>query len=223
MAIRTLEELEAFLTTDLKWRTQEMFVFEQMVRTSREHERRALLRGSLALVYAHWEGYVKSAGTGYLEYVSRKNLKLGQLRPELAAVALRSNIARMAEEKSSESHTAIVETLWHQTDQIVRLPYERSTIRTRANLNFKTFESVMHSLGCDVSHHKSHELLIDERLLGSRNHVAHGQREAVDLDQWQDTRDAVEEMLRDVRTVVGNAAAMEAYRRAPVTVPPPAA
>lgn len=213
MAIRTLEQLEAALTTDLKWRRGEMYAFEKMVDAAREHERAALLRGALALVYAHWEGYVKRAGTVYLEYVSRKRLKLGELRPELAAVALRAQIAHLAEAKSSQSHSEIVSMLWDRVDDVVVIPYGSATIRTRANLNFATFESIMHSLGCDVSHHRGQEHLIDERLLGSRNSVAHGERDYVDFEMWKDLRTAVEVILADVRTMLSNSAVYESYRR----------
>lgn len=214
LAVRTLEELEAALTTDLKWRVQEMFVFEQTVTNARQHEQPALLRASLALVYAHWEGYVKTAGSSYLEYLSRKKLKLGELRAEVAAVALRSKIQRVAEEKTSESHSELVSLLWDGLDEDAQIPYTRATIRTQANLNFRLFESIMHSLGCDVSHHRGSELLIDERLLGSRNEIAHGRGEVVSLDEWLDVRRAVESILQDVRTVLSNAAATESFRRA---------
>lgn len=208
-----MDQLEAALTADLKWRTQEMFTFERMTRSARSHEQPALLRGGLALLYAHWEGYVKTAGSLYLEHVSRKGLTLGELRPELAAVALRGRITRIAEEKSSFAHTTLVALIRDGESQDARLPYERSTIRTRANLKFSEFESIMHSLGCDGAPHKTKELLIDERLLGSRNGISHGEREYVPFDEWVTTRDAVEEILKDVRVQLSNAAAVKSFRR----------
>ncbi|BBZ78488.1 hypothetical protein MANY_38250 [Mycolicibacterium anyangense] len=213
MAIRTLEELEATLTADLKWRVQEMFVFEKMAEKAREHELSALMRAGLALVYAHWEGYVKTAGSGYLEYISRKRLKLGQLRPEVAAVALRNVITTLSQQKSSESHTDLVRTLWDRADETIAVPYETTTIRTNANLKFELFASIMHSLGCDASRHRAHEMLIDERLLGWRNEIAHGRGQLVTLTDWIVMRDVVEVILRDVRTQVSNAAAMNTFMR----------
>lgn len=171
------------------------------------------MRGGLALLYAHWEGYVKTAGAGYLEFISRKGLKLGQLRPEIAAVALRNAISVLAQEKSSESHTELVHTLWDRVEESIPIPHETTTIRTNANLKFAQFESIMHSLGCDASRHRTHELLIDQRLLAWRNEIAHGRGQYVTFADWVVTRDAVEIILRDVRTQVANAAALETYRR----------
>lgn len=213
--IRTIDQLEAYLTTDLKWRTQELFAFERMLKVARSHEAPSLLRGSLALIYAHWEGYIKNAGSAYLQYVSRKNLTLGEMRVELAGVALRSQIQRLAEEKSPQRHTEIIEVIEHSMGHKIHLPYETTTIRTNSNLNFKLFDSIMHSLGCDASRHKTRSQLIDERLLGRRNEIAHGRREYVSLDEWIEARETIEAILRDVRNQLANSAATNAYRRGP--------
>lgn len=212
MKIRALEQLEAALTEDLEWRKHEIAVWERVAKAARPHEQPALLRGGLALLYAHWEGYVKTACTCYLEYVSRKGLMLGALRAELAAVALRSKIQDLAVAKSSESHTSIVETIRAEATIPARLPYDTATIRTYANLNFRTFASIMHSLGCDSSRHELTSFVIDNRLLRARNEIAHGRNEFVSLGDWQDIRDRLLPILDDVRTQLSNAAALGEYR-----------
>lgn len=212
--IRTLDQLEAALTADLSWRRHELWVFESTAQSANDVKKSALMRAGLALLYAHWEGYVKSAGSMYLEYVSRKGLKLGELAPELAAIAMRAEIQRLAVEKYSESHTQLVKTIWDSTNDAANLPYGATTIRTYANLNYRLFESIMHSLGCDSQDHRTKSLLIDERLLSWRNEIAHGRGQQVDLADWRDLRDAVEGILVDVRIQLSNAAALQSYRRA---------
>jgi acetylornithine deacetylase/succinyl-diaminopimelate desuccinylase-like protein len=158
-------------------------------------------------------GYVKTAGSSYLQYVSRKGLKLGELRPELAAVALRAKIITLANEKNAEPHTEIIQLIRDEATTAAALPYDMTTIRTRANLNFKTFASIMHSLGCDAHRHASLAIHIDQRLLGGRNEIAHGREEYVSLDDWIELRDVVEAVLKDIRVQLANAAATAAYRR----------
>lgn len=187
-------------------------MFEQILRAARQHEQPALLRGGLALLYAHWEGYIKTAGSSYLEYVSRLGLTLGDLRPELAAVALRSKISRLAAEKSSLAHSDLVVLIREGGTSKAELPYTRAAIRTRANLKFSEFESIMHSLGCSSEPHRASALLIDERLLGSRNEISHGEREYVGFVDWIKMRDVVEAILKDVRSQLSNAAATGAFR-----------
>ena len=215
MAIRTLDQLEAALTADLMWRTREMFGWERTVLRARDLDRSALLRGGLALVYAHWEGYVKTAGANYLEFVSRQGLALGDLRPELAAVAIRSQLSRLANEKSPERHTEVVATLRNEATVQANIPFDTTTIRTNANLSFRTFTSIMHSLGCSADAHAASSAHIDKRILASRNEIAHGREQYVRLEDWVEARDVVEAILKDVRTQLSNAAATRAYLRNP--------
>jgi hypothetical protein len=216
-SIRTIENLESVLTEELKWRAHEMQLWEQVAAACRSHELPGVLRGGVALVYAHWEGYVKESARAYLEYVSRKGLKIGQLRSEIAAVALRAKLGRGEASKNSSAHTEIVE-LFRSADLLpANIPYNSATIRTRSNLHFSTFVDIMHSIGCDASRHEIYKSIIDNRLLRHRNDIAHGREEYVSLSDWIDIRDRVLIILKDVRTQISNAAVNEEYKRKPPT------
>lgn len=214
-SIRTIDQLEAALTEDLKWRRHEMDQWERAVSRAREHERPGLLRGGTALIYAHWEGYVKFAASTYLEYVSNKRLKLADLRDELAAVALRGMLGKGEQSKQAEAHTEIVSTLRQQNRIPADLPFKQSTIRTRANLNFKTFADIMHSIGCDSSRHEIYSMTIDARLLRHRNEIAHGKEEYVELQDWRDIKTRIVDILIDVRAQITNSASLAEYRSNP--------
>lgn len=218
-SIRTIEHLESFLTEDLKWRTHEMQLWEQVASSCRAHELPGVLRGGLALVYAHWEGYVKEGARSYLEYVSRKGLKIGQLRPEIAAVALRSTLGQGEASKNSSAHTAIVNILRSADSQPANIPYTSATIRTRSNLRFDVFADIMHSIGCDATRHEIYRVIIDKRLLRYRNDIAHGREEYISLSDWISIRDRILLILKDVRMQISNAAANEEFRRGIDTTP----
>lgn len=70
----------------------------------------------------------------------------------------------------------------------------------------------MHSVGCDGTRHELYRATIDRRLLKQRNHVAHGRNEEIELQDWEDMRERVVLILRDVRTQLQNAAATESFR-----------
>jgi hypothetical protein len=206
-SIRTLEQLESSLTEDLKWRAHEMQQWEQVANRCRVHELPGILRGGTALVYAHWEGYVKESARAYLEYVSRKGLKIAQLRSEIAAVALREKLGQGEASKISAMHTEIVEVL-RQADQLpAKIPYDSAVIRTHSNLKFEVFADIMHSIGCDASRHEIYRSTINARLLRHRNDIAHGRAEYVTLSDWMDIRNRVLLILKDVRSQISNAAA----------------
>ncbi|MFD3487580.1 MAE_28990/MAE_18760 family HEPN-like nuclease [Streptomyces sp. NPDC058665] len=205
-SIRTIEQLESSLTEDLKWRTHEMQLWEQVAKNCRTHEVPGVLRGGVALVYAHWEGYVKEGARSYLEFVSRKGLTVGQLRSEIAAVALRSKLGQGESSKSSATHTEIIDLLRNSATLPAALPYTSASIRTRSNLKFDVFIDIMHSIGCDAVRHEIYRTTIDNRLLRHRNDIAHGREEYVSLSDWVDIRDRVLTILKDVRTQISNAA-----------------
>jgi hypothetical protein len=213
--IRTLDQLEAYLTEELKWRLHELTQWEAVAKRVRSHEKSAIVRGGTALLYAHWEGYVKSATRAYLEFVSRKGLKIAELRPELAAIALRGVLGKGEASKSSQEHTSIVEVIRNGFALSADLPYDSATIRTFSNLNFDRFADIMHSVGCDAGRHELNRFLIDNRLLRHRNDIAHGRAEYVELDDWLTIKERVVIMLTDVRTQLSNAAATASYK-APV-------
>jgi hypothetical protein len=215
MELRTIEGFEAHLTEELKWRLSELDTWERMVKACRPHEQVGALRAGVTLLYAHWEGYVKEAARAYLEFVSRKGLRVGELRAELAAVALRNMLGKGEQSKKAEDHTAIVEILRSENQSEARIPYDRSTIRTRSNLSFDVFEDIMHSLGCDAGRHEISRTLIDARLLKNRNDIAHGREMLISLDDWLVMRERVVDVLKDVRTQLANAATMGEFRRQP--------
>ncbi|MDX3697212.1 MAE_28990/MAE_18760 family HEPN-like nuclease [Streptomyces europaeiscabiei] len=218
-AIRTLDQLQASLTENLVWRTHEMDQWQMVANRVRSHELPGILRGGLALIYAHWEGYVKDSACAYLEYVSRKGLKVGDLRPELAAIALRSSLGKGEQSKDSKSHTEIISLIRDELSRPAQLKYDSATIRTRSNLKFEVFDDIMHSIGCDASRHEIFRLLIDARLLKFRNDIAHGRQEYVALDDWMEIRDRVVLILKDVRDQISNSAAQKLYLASSVAAP----
>ena len=87
MSIRTLIELGEFLDSELSWRKKELTTLRFLVRRTRRHEVNALLRAAICMLYAHWEGFVKAAATGYVCYVNTRRLKYRELSPNFVALA----------------------------------------------------------------------------------------------------------------------------------------
>lgn len=63
MKIRTLEDLNDRLTADLVWRKIEIADLKALIenRSFSDSKHNTLLRGGVTLLYAHWEGYIKSS------------------------------------------------------------------------------------------------------------------------------------------------------------------
>lgn len=210
--IKTLEQLSDSLSGDLAWRKRELVTWTGMLVEARGHEQAVLLRGAWALLYAHWEGYVKLSCQAYLQYVSHQGLLVADLSTELAAIALRGSITSLAESKQLSSHTQLVEAI--RSDRLAaNLPFDTSTIRTYSNLTFGVFEEILRSVGCDPGRYGSLRDEIDKRLVVHRNSIAHGRQLLVDFRDWDLIRGQVVPALNDLQSQLENAAAMKAFRR----------
>ena len=77
MSIRTLEQLYDKLSDELTWRKKELTSLKLLSESSGIATDRqiALLRALVALLYAHWEGFIKNASSAYIEYVSFQRLR----------------------------------------------------------------------------------------------------------------------------------------------------
>jgi hypothetical protein len=67
-------------------------------------------------------------------------------------------------------------------------------------------------LGLDYSSYETREKLIDEKLLKSRNTIAHGSYLATDLDGYIDLQDEVLGMMELFRNQIENSAIKKSYR-----------
>ena len=72
MSLRTIEQLSDHISNDLAWRKKELSEIKALIETRRfsSQRHRALVRSGILILYAHWEGFIKSASRYYLEYVS---------------------------------------------------------------------------------------------------------------------------------------------------------
>jgi hypothetical protein len=91
MTIRTFEQLNTALSEELAWRKRELTGLKFLVeKPPRGGSQTILLRAAIALLYAHWEGFIKAASNAYLEFVSFQRLKNSQLAKNFLALSVRS-------------------------------------------------------------------------------------------------------------------------------------
>ena len=211
MKIRSLLELNQFLDGELGWRKKELTTVKLMLGSLRPHERRAMLRAGLCLLYAHWEGFVKNAAISYVTYVSTRGLKYCELTPNFVALGLRGKIKESGASNRSSLHTKLVSLLMSDLkDQAYLIP--DTAVDTASNLNFDVFEEVVCVLGLNRHRYLSRKVLIDERLVRNRNALAHGQYLEIEEDEYLDLHSNVIDVVELFRTDLENAAATSAYR-----------
>jgi hypothetical protein len=212
MSIRTAEQLDDALADDLIWRKKEMSVLKWEVEKANSDKRDALIRAGVALLYAHWEGFTKTAGSSYLQLVAFKRLKNAELAIPFLTISARKLLRSSSETSRITAHLAVTRFfLNHQEDQS-SIAY-KDAFSTEGNLSSKVLREILDTLGIDYSPYEMKAQLIDVGLLKSRNTIAHGEYLAIDEPRYHQLSDEVIGMLDTLRNQISNAAAKEEFRR----------
>lgn len=91
--IRTTDQLVDRIAEDLVWRRRELSDMRALVQqTGAPLRTRVLIRAAVAMLYAHWEGFVKKSGSYYLEFVSSHRLPYKNLSANFVGLTLRDGL-----------------------------------------------------------------------------------------------------------------------------------
>jgi len=211
MKIRTTEILYDYVSADLSWRKKELSVFKSQVESAERSVRSALLRASVALLYAHWEGFVKNAAHAYLCYLASLKLSYAQLRPELAALSIRSQIVEFEATERAHLHANLIRQIREDAASRAHIPTSRDAVRTHSNLNYDRLCDILCSVGCDFSRYERYKDLIDEQLLAPRNRIVHGEEDYIRLPEWEDIREEMIALMDDISGQILNSAILKTY------------
>jgi MAE_28990/MAE_18760-like HEPN len=133
--VRTTAEFSSTITADLTWRIREISDLRAAVRRIEEEFRRSLLRASVPLVYAHWEGHVSLVAKSYLGFLALRRPRYSTLKPSFRLNEFFGTFRGMS--GSLLNHQQMIEF----TERIVRcgdLQFRRideDVISTKSNLN----------------------------------------------------------------------------------------
>ncbi|WP_131816713.1 MAE_28990/MAE_18760 family HEPN-like nuclease [Nocardia salmonicida] len=207
----TAEALYDLIYDDLSWRRREIVLFTSQIDKVGAEFQKALLRSSVALLYAHWEGFVKNACTYYLGFLATKRLTMQQLRPELAALSIRGKMTNATLARKTSVHAEIVREIRERASERARIPTNNDAIRTESNLSFPVLAEILSAVGCDSERYSKYADLVDEQLVFSRNKIAHGEYSFIKRTEWDDLSYDVLWMMDDIATQIINSAVEETY------------
>lgn len=213
MKLRTADELLMHLDHEMAWRIKELHQFKSAVESSEGRNIDAHIRAGVAMLYAHWEGFIKGAANAYVNYLSHRADLSRDLQPCFVALSMKSNLAIANASSKSAAAVIVVEHLLSDLDNPVRLP-KSNAINAESNLSSGVFLNITGWIGIDPAPYSTRFTLIDRTLLESRNNIAHGEYIVIDRSRFESLSVEVLEMLRWFKTDIENAVVSKSFLRA---------
>ncbi len=210
--IRTLNMLQDFLDEEFAWRLKEIVHLKLTIRTTQGPSKNTLIRATVPLLYAHWEGFVKSSSEGYLNFVNCQRLNYNQLASCFIVFGIKSKLSQLIQSKKSNLNIATVDFIIKEFENRAELK-TGSAINTKSNLNSEVFENIAVSIGINTSWYKTRYHLMDESLLKRRNEIAHGNYLDLGAEDCINLADEVIAIIRSYKTDIENAATLRQYIR----------
>jgi hypothetical protein len=213
MSILTEEQLSDRLATDLAWRKKELSEMKSLIEAKNVSDQRhkVLVRSGVCILYSHWEGFVKLAANSYLEYVISKKLKYQELSSNFLALAMKAKLKEAKETHKPSLYIPVCEFFLYELNQRSILP--KDGISTASNLSSDILKEITYILGIDFSIYSTKSVLIDTKLLKTRNEIAHGNYLVFDREEYLELHREIIGMLDIFRTEIENAAIQEKFRQ----------
>ena len=199
------DDLMQKLEADLGWRKKEV---SNLLLLETEQNSLLIIKSTILLLYSHWEGFVKNASKLYLKFVSDKKLAINDLTENFKAITFKGLIKELENTKDTltlSKELNFIDKLNNSNGKKFKVnnsftsnEKDKSIINTKDNLSLPVFKSIMRIVGINYSDSiDTKSAFIDEKLLGSRNKVAHGSRIVEIDDEFNLTMDDLKE-VKDV-------------------------
>lgn len=212
--IRTTEQLIDKIAEDLVWRRKELTILRDLVQKFQGEplRSRVLIRGAVALLYAHWEGFVKKSSSYYLEYVASQRLPYKTLAANFIGLTLRTKFFELGANEKISAGNNLADFFCTSMERRSSVPY-RKVVDTKSNLSSKVLRDILDALGLDVEKFETRLMFIDTNLVNPRNHIAHGEVLDMSVKEYLILHNDVMALIETYRNEVENASVQGRYKR----------
>ena len=144
MNIRTVDQLNDFLSGEIIWRKKELTTLRSLVESAKSStdKQNALIRSGMTVLYAHWEGFVKAAASAYLEFVAMQRLSYQALTANFIALAMKGKLEDARQTNKASIFNEVAEFFLTGLSETCRIPY-KDAIDTKSNLSSEVFKEIV--------------------------------------------------------------------------------
>ena len=195
----------------LAWRKQEMLNLKTLIDRG-DDARIMLIRAGMALLCAHFEGFIKDASYDYLSFVANQNICYKDLQEVFSIWKIHSLI----EECAKSSKYSVQARGLEKYNALSSEPFsinKKSMINTHSNPSTEVLKELLLTLGVETDIFRTKANYIDSSLLANRHSIVHGERTNLAYDDFSVTFDIIMRILDDYKDFLIDAAAEEAYKK----------
>ena len=208
--LSTFDLLSDKVIDEFSWRRKELTLLKNKIPTSKNPLQSAMIRATLPLLYAHWEGFVKVSLSYYLQFISYKGLKNNELRTQFFALSMQKKMGNL-NEKSIKSKSEIINFILSNFDKQSNIP-TKNIVNTKSNLKYDVLEEILYIIDLKDDYFKRQEELIND-LVDERNYIAHGEHKLIDYDTFLEFFNDVISLMENLKTKIENSALLENYKK----------
>ena len=212
MKLRSLDQFSSSVSDCVSWRKHELKNLQSFFKEAKS-PLIPLVKGTMLLTYAHWEGGIKDMAYRYLKHVEQQKRIRRDLTSNFLALESISSVKQAALSSDVLPYQQVVDHMRYNLDHRYRLP-NIELIDTESNLSSKVLRKVLGCIGLlsDYEFFEQKQRFIDVAVLKTRNDIAHtGQtpdREELDIGP---VIGEVLNLLENFKTCIENAAATKKY------------
>jgi hypothetical protein len=210
MKVRTISELQSKLDAEISWRKKELVDYKFIVEKNKNSTQLTpLVRGGIALGYAHWEGFIKMASSIFISYLTTKKIPFDKIQTNFIAL---SYLRRLNKGKNIQECITLIDEILFGTSKPCKI-LEKDVIDTKSNLKFYVLKDILNSLGLEETFFIGKENFLDKKLVEPRNDIAHGTYRDVSYEDYKIVYDNVIPLMEHYKTLIENSVVLNKYRR----------
>jgi hypothetical protein len=203
---------------DIDWRLLELKEYENIIENlntnetdRREKQVKIILRCSIPIIYAHWEGFVNYSLELVFKYLNEKKFNNQDFCCTYLTTAYEETLKSLDKSLNFEKRKKHLTNLYEKFDKCVVLPIK---INTSSNLNFEVLQSICEKTNLDIKKFDSIKAKLN-RLIHLRNSIAHGENafNFDDFDEIQGHIDLLENLMSIFQNEIQDLLKNEKYKK----------